>query len=239
MIDSIPNTTRDVKEYSNRFLSVTGFASLGVKDRSGYYETSYYRKVKTEREFLQAVLDAKNGSVKVMEIAKDLNLGWKELNLSSEEAKKYSFITKYRDPMNGFTNPTLASSGVSQLSIADIDGLTIFSKKGKTIKHAEIKLQRSENDVVLRNLNFDGMWQWDDTGKHKEAGWAYIKVNGANNVWIDHCKFSIAADGLIDTENGGSNITISWSEFGLPANENPPENSDIYQSIQYMEEKYT
>lgn len=82
------------------------------------------------------------------------------------------------------------------------------------------------------------MWQWDDTGKHKEVGWTFIKVNGANNVWIDHCKFSIAADGLIDTENGGSNITISWSEFGLPANENPTEDSDIYQSIQYMEEKF-
>lgn len=237
-IDSIPNTTRDMKDYDNSFLSVTGYASLGVNDRSRYIDTSYYRKVKNEREFLQAILDARNGHVKVIEIARDINLGWKELNLSSEEAKKYNFITKYRDPMNGYTNPTLAASGVSQLSIADVDGLTIFSKKGKTIRHVEMKLQRSTNDIVIRNLNFDGMWQWDDTGKHKEVGWTFIKVNGANNVWIDHSKFSIAADGLIDTENGGTNITISWSDFGLPANENPTEDSDIYQSIQYMEEKY-
>lgn len=132
-IDSIPNTTRDIRDYDNSFLSVTGFASLGVNDRSSYIGTSYYSKVKTGREFLQAILDARNGSVKVIEIAKDINLGWTELNLSSEEAKKYSFITKYRDPMNGFTNPTLASSGVSQLSIADVDGLTIFSKKGKQL----------------------------------------------------------------------------------------------------------
>ncbi|MBO1514169.1 hypothetical protein [Metabacillus bambusae] len=238
VIDSIPNTTRNIMDYDDSFLSVTGFASLGVNDRSNYIGTSYYRKVKTEREFLQAILDAKSGSVKVIEVARDINLGWAELNLSSEEAKKYNFITKYRDPMNGFTNPTLASSGVSQLSVSDVDGLTIFSKKGNTIRHVELKLQRSSNDIVIRNLNFDGMWQWDDTGKHKEVGWTFIKVNGANNVWIDHSKFSIAADGLIDTENGGSNITISWSEFGLPANENPTEDSDIYQSIQYMEEKY-
>ncbi|MBY0149481.1 hypothetical protein [Neobacillus niacini] len=237
-IDSIPNTTRNIKDYDNSYLSVTGYASLGVNDRSHYIDTSYYRQVKTEREFLQAILDAGNGSVKVIEVAKDLNLGWKALNLSSEEAKKYRFIRKYRDPMNGFTNPTLASSGVSQLDINNVDGLTIFSKKGKTIRSAEFKLQNSTNDIVIRNLYFDGMWQWDDTGKHKEVGWTFIKVNGANNVWIDHCKFSIAADGLIDTENGGSNITISWSEFGLPANENPPEDSDIYQSIQYMEGKY-
>jgi len=237
-IDSIPNTTRSFKDYDNSYLSVTGYASSGVNDRSRYIDTPYYRQVKTEREFLQAILDAENGRVKVIEVAKDLNLGWKALNLSSEEAKKYRFIRNYRDPMNGFTNPKLATSGVSQLDINNVDGLTIFSKKGKTIRSAEFKLQRSTNDIVIRNLNFDGMWQWDDTGKHKEVGWTFIKINGANNVWIDHCKFTIAADGLIDTENGGSNITISWSEFGLPANENPPEDSDIYQSIQYMEGKY-
>ncbi|WHX98720.1 hypothetical protein [Neobacillus sp. DY30] len=237
-IDSIPHTNRAFKDYDNSFLSVSGYASLGVKDRSQYIDTSNYRQVKTEREFLQAILDAQAGNVKVIEVAKDLNFGWTSLNLSSDEAKKYRFITKYRNPMNGFTNPKIASSGVSQLNIDGVDGLTIFSKKGQTIRSVEIKLQRSMNDIVLRNLNFDGMWQWDDTGKHKEVGWSFIKINGANNVWIDHCKFTIASDGLIDTENGGSNITISWSEFGLPANENPPEDSDIYQSIQFMEEKY-
>ncbi|WP_449540152.1 hypothetical protein [Ferdinandcohnia sp. Marseille-Q9671] len=238
VIDSIPNTTREFKDYDNSFLSVTGYASLGVNDRSKYIDTSFYRQVKTEREFLQAILDAKSGSVKVIEVAKDLNFGWSNLNLSKEEAAKYRFITKYRDPMNGFTNPNLASSGVSQMNIDGIDGLTIFSKKGKTIRSVELKLARSTNDIIFRNLKFDGMWQWDDTGKHKEVGWSFIKVNGANNVWIDHCKFTIASDGLIDTENGGSNITISWSQFGLPASENPAQDSDIYQSIQFMEEKY-
>ncbi|KAB8127498.1 hypothetical protein F9U64_17785 [Gracilibacillus oryzae] len=237
-IDSIPNTTRSIKDYDQSFLSVTGYAAEGVNDRSQYIGTSYYRKVKTEREFLQAILDAGNDSVKVIEVAKDLNLGWNALNLTEEEQKKYRFIKQYRDPMNGFTNPNLAASGVSQLDVNNVDGLTIFSKKGKTIRHTEINLQRSTNDIVIRNMNFDGMWQWDDTGNHKEVGWTFIKVNGANNVWIDHSKFSIAADGLIDTENGGSNITISWSEFGLPADETPAKDSDIYQSIQFMEAKY-
>ena len=226
------------KKSNKSFMSVTGFASLGVKDRSEYHGTSYYRKVMNGREFLQAILDASNGTVKVIEVAKDLDLGWLALNLSKEEAKTYSFVTKYPNPTNGFTNPLLAESGVSKLSIANIDGLTIFSKKGKTIKHAEIKLQGSVNDIVIRNLNFDEMWQWDDTGKHKEVGWSFIKVNGANNVWIDHCKFSIAADGMIDVENGASNITLSWCEFGLEATEKPDKDSSIYQSINFMEDKY-
>ena len=46
VIDSIPNTTRNIMEYDKSFQSVTGFASLGVNDRSNYIGTSFYRKVK-------------------------------------------------------------------------------------------------------------------------------------------------------------------------------------------------
>jgi len=237
---SIPNTSRVIKSYDNSFLSVTGFASLkgGVNDRSKYVGTSYYRIVKSEREFLQAILDAKSGSVKAIEIVVNLNLGWKELNLSSDEIKKYTFISKYEKPTNGYTNPTLESNGVSKLDISDTNGLTIFSTKANTIKHVELKLQSSSNDIVIRNLNFDEMWQWDDVGNHKEVGWTFIKVNGANNVWLDHCKFAIGADGMVDIENGSSGITFSWCEFGLEANENPASDSAIYKSINYMEQKY-
>ena len=82
------------------------------------------------------------------------------------------------------------------------------------------------------------MWQWDDTGKHKEVGWTFIKVNGVNNLWVDHCKFATGADGMVDIENGSSGITFSWCEFGLEANENPASDSAIYKSISYMEQKY-
>jgi len=241
VISSIPNTTRTLKSYDNSFLSVTGYASLsgGVKDRSSYVGTSYYRTVKTSREFLQALLDAKSGSVKVIEIAANLNLGWKELNLSSTEIQKYNFVAKYEDPTNGYTNPTLQANGVSKINVSDTNGLTIFSTSGSTIKHAELKLQSSANDIVIRNLNFDEMWQWDDVGNHKEVGWTFIKVNGANNVWIDHCKFAIGADGMVDIENGSSGLTFSWCKFGLEANTNPASDSAIYKSITYMEQKYT
>lgn len=222
---SIPNTTKVEKRYDSSFLSVPGYASLGVNDRSQYIGTSYYRTVDNGREFLRAILDASSGTVKVIEVTGDLNLGWDELALSSEERATYSFISKYPNPSNGFTNPLF-------------DGLTIFSTSGKTIRHAELKLQGSVNDIVFRNLNFDEMWQWDDSGQHKEVGWTFIKVNGANNVWIDHCKFSIAADGMIDLENGSTNVAFSWNEFGLTADQNPSADSSIYKSIEFMEQKY-
>jgi len=237
-IDSIPNTSRTIQDYDDSFLSVTGFASLGVNDRSSYVGTSYYRKVENEKEFLQAILDARNADVKVIEIVEDLNMGWKNLNLDQEEITEYNFIKQNQEPVNGLTNPNIISSGVSELQINDVDGLTIFSKSGNTIRHLELVLQRNSNDIVIRNLNFDGMWQWDDSGAHKEVSWGFIVVNGANNVWIDHCSFSIAGDGLIDLKNGASNITVSWSSLGLKANESPEPDSDIYQSINFMEEKY-
>lgn len=235
----IPGTIRNEKAYDESFLSVTGFASVdgAIKDRTEYIGTEQYREVTNEREFLQALLDAQTGAVKVIELKADLNLGYTELGLTSEEARTFN-IAKYGNPTNGFTNPEIEASGVSKLNISDTDGLTIFSKEGHTIKHVEIKIQSSSSDIVLRNLNFDGMWQWDDTGKHKEVGWSFIKVNGANNVWIDHCSFTHAADGMLDMENGASGVTLSWCTFGVEADENPSPESMIYKSITHMEERY-
>ncbi len=237
-VNEIPGTIREVKDYDESFLSVTGFASLGVKDRSEYIGTAYYREVTNEREFLQALADAQTGEVKVIEVQNDLNLGWNELNLSSEERKQFNFISKYGAPSYGFTNPSLEASGASKLNISNTDGLTIFSKNASTIRHTELKLQASSKDLVIRNLNFDEMWQWDDTGAHKEVGWTFIKVNGANDVWIDHCTFAMGADGMLDMENGAAGVTLSWCEFGLEADENPSSDSPIYKSITYMEQKY-
>ena len=124
-VNEIPGTIREVKDYDESFLSVTGFASLGVKDRSEYIGTAYYREVTNEREFLQALADAQTGEVKVIEVQNDLNLGWNELNLSSEERKQFNFISKYGAPSYGFTNPSLEASGASKLNISNTDGLTI------------------------------------------------------------------------------------------------------------------
>ncbi|MGN0484327.1 MAG: RICIN domain-containing protein, partial [Lachnospiraceae bacterium] len=234
----IPNTTRTIQEYDDSFTDVVGFGEKEIHSRIDSIGTEQYRKVASEREFLQAVSDAAAGKVHVIEITKDLNLGYLEVGLTDEEKKTFSFFKKYEDPTNGYTNPVMEKSGVSKLDISNVNGLTIFSKTGCKIKHTELKLQKSANDVVIRNLSFDEMWQWDDTGKHKEVGWTFIKVNGATNVWIDHCSFTDAADGLIDIENGSSGITISWCQIGAAAMTDPPKDSAIYPSIQYMEQQY-
>lgn len=69
----------------------------------------------------------------------------------------------------------------------------------------------------------------------REPGWSFIKINGCNNVWIDHCSFGIAFDGNIDIENGSSGITISWCTFG---DTDTSQSSMIYRTAQYLEAIY-
>lgn len=237
----IPNTNRTFSDYNSSFLSVTGYAKGNVKDRSEYVGTDKYRVVTTDAEFFQALVDAKSDKVEVIEIAEDLNLGINEL---SDEAKEIWTPTAYGIPGSyyvetpQYTNLLLKQTGVSKLDISGIDGLTIFSQKGNTIKHATFKLQNTCNDIIIRNLKFDDMWQWDETGDYKAVGWAFIKVNGATNVWIDHCSFTIAGDGSVDLENGASGVSISWCTFGEETTRTPSNNSPIYRSISYMEMLY-
>lgn len=240
VITQIPGTERTIESFDKSFFSVTGFASVDskVNDRTKYIGTEYYKEVHDERDFLDALVGAKGGKVKVIELKADLNLGWNELALNSDEKKIYNFISKYGNPSNGFTNPELEESGVTKMKLGFLDGITIFSEEGNTIKHTEINLTSSSKDIIIRNITFDGMWQWDDTGAHKEVGWSLMKINGAKDIWFDHCTFTHAADGMIDLENGSSGVTLSWCKFGVEADEDPSPDSQIYKSITYMEERY-
>jgi|GEM_PF-2063337 len=62
------------------------------------------------------------------------------------------------------------------------------------------------------------MWEWDDASKgdYDKNDWDFIAIgNGAtaSNIWIDHCTFTKAYDGIIDTKGGSYNITFSWSKY--------------------------
>lgn len=247
VVTEIPGTVSTESSYNSSFLSITGFASVNgnVHDRSEYVGTEYYRVIDDEKDFLDAIKDAQSGKVKVMEITKDLDLGYKYLTelLTKDVLRKYNFVREYKRPSNeltnvngGFTNPLMEKSGVTQINIGNIDGLTIFSPNGNAIKHTELKI--TGNDIVIRNLHFKEMWQWDDAGAQKEVGWSNMKINGGKNIWVDHCTFEIASDGNIDLENGATGVTISWCKIGDEATEKPSEDSSIYQSIMFMEGRY-
>lgn len=249
--DSELKKTSIEKAFDGSFFSASGFAAANVKDRSQYKEgDEEYRVVNNEVEFFKALTDAKKGIVKVIELKADMNLGWWEL---SDEAKSAgsAFISAYSGidslAFTPLSNPTLLETGLSDMRLSDIDGLTIFSQLGNTIRHAQFQLQSSVNDLVMRNISINEVWEWDDytggsgfgstggKGNHKRVGWSPVKINGSKNVWFDHCSFGLGFDGCVDIENGAEGISITWCKVG---DTDQSVGSMIYKTAMYMEQLY-
>ncbi|HEX7312672.1 MAG TPA: immunoglobulin domain-containing protein [Pyrinomonadaceae bacterium] len=164
-----------------------------------------YRKVYTAND-LVAALGSK--TTKVIEIMNDLDLGYNEVPASARTGA-------LRAAAAPLTHPVLIASGVSTIDIQDKTGLTIFSANGATIRHAEFNVKRA-NNLLIRNLKFDELWEWDESskGKFDKQDWDFITVDmTSDNVWIDHCTFTKAYDGVVDVKGGSKNVTISWSSF--------------------------
>lgn len=195
-----------VQAAGNTDYNLTGFSQGNTGGGSiSESDTSKYKKVYNAADLAAAL--KKNSGVKVVEIMNDLNLGWNEI----PSAAQTSPFAKHNDAL---THPVLKQTGVSKLTIDSFNGLTIFSANGAKIKHAAISVKRSSN-VIIRNLEFDELWEWDEAtkGDYDKNDWDYITLEENSNVWIDHCTFNKAYDGLVDSKKGTSGVTISWSLF--------------------------
>ena len=114
-------------------------------------------------------------------------------------------------------HPVLRQTGVSLIDIQKKSGLTIFSANGATIRHGDFNVKASAN-IIIRNLKFDEMWEWDEAskGNYDENDWDFIDLgNGGTvtNIWIDHCTFTKAYDGIVDIKDGSYSITLSWCKY--------------------------
>jgi pectate lyase len=195
--------------------AVTGGGSMAVDDPR-------YRKVTNATELVAALHAAKASGatpVKVIEIMNDLNLGWNEVGtaVQSDGLLRQNIAPK--------KHPVLLASGVSLLDITGFNGLTIFSRNGATIRHAEFNIKAGTN-LILRNLRFDELWEWDEAthGDYDSNDWDFVTLgDGAgitSGIWVDHCTFTKSYDGVLDIKKGASNVTISWSEV-VPAASGP------------------
>ncbi|MGH7952028.1 MAG: immunoglobulin domain-containing protein [Limisphaerales bacterium] len=182
---------------------------------------------------LAVALNDKKGIVKVIEIMNDLDLGYNEI---PADAKTNS--EPFRADNAPLLHPVLLQTGVSLIDIQKKNGLTIFSANGATIRHAHLNLKNSSN-VIIRNLKFDQLWEWDEAtkGQYDKQNWDFITVGDAGavtNLWIDHCTFTKAYDGIVDIKNGSSGITISWCKYvGDDGYTN--RNSWVYQQLDALE----
>ncbi|WP_025676662.1 ricin B lectin [Paenibacillus massiliensis] len=203
---------------------VAGFAAGTTGGGVVAESNSKYIQVYNATDLAKAL--KKGSGYKVVEIMNDLDLGWNEI----PSAAKNSAFAQYATPL---THPVLKKTGVSKISIDGFNGLTIFSSNGAKIKHAGFTLKRSQN-VIIRNLEFDELWEWDEAtkGDYDRNDWDYINIEESHKIWIDHCTFNKAYDGLVDVKKGSTGVTISWSAF---LGDNGNSNSWVNQQIKELE----
>ena len=267
-------------------LSADGYVKGKISDFTQYEGTSAYRQVKTADELLSAIVDAKDhyanvwsnetatytqvpadgyteenfeGTVHVIEIMNDLNLGYKKLSNThgivdnfAPNASKWVDYLCFSDMFN--------ENGISQIKVENTSDLLIYSKNGAKLTHCGFKLT-SDNNVVFRNLEFDEMWQWEDAprsdtsaiGDYDWFGWAYFKIAFCGYIWIDHCTFGKSYDGQIDYSNpnytdnagvafrapygadGGNGLHISWCIFNAGSDD---KDGYLYKMMEKIEEHY-
>lgn len=266
-VSTIPGTENHVEEkyYDSSFLSVPGYIEDGVNDRSQYYEeyvqyneeqkaafiaaggkaedyvnqnTKHYAVAHNEAEFCAVI---GNGELKVIELAADVNLGYKYLESLGVGSPLIVEAPDYNKGNVPTTSPDIIRDGQSKMNLENRNGLTIYSKNGSTIYHCEVALQYCK-DVVIRNIGIQGLNEWDDflpeengtPGYHKQYDWDDISIYDCQNIWIDHCTLGIAYDGSVDITDG-STVTISWCEIGQP-DENTL--NEMQNTMDYMEQLY-
>lgn len=182
---------------------------------------SNYYKVSTSEDFLSALVNIKKtGKPSVIELVNDIGIGSLEIG---DALTKYSSIIKAHSAQP-LLHPTLLQTGVSMLMLKDYSNLTIYSKNGSSIEHACIDINNSSN-IIIRNIVFDELWEWDEAthGDYDRNDWDYVTIEGGSTgIWIDHCTFYKAYDGIVDIKKAIStdttDVTISWSKF-LPESE--------------------
>ncbi len=224
----------------NSAFNLTGFGNATTGGGFVAEGNSAYIKVTNALDLANALVSAYKtaGSVKVIEITTNLDLGWNEIGSVVQNLAS----TPFRSHNAPQLHPRLLTTGVSLIDMKPKSGLTIFSANGATIRHATFNFKSTAN-IIVRNLKFDEMWEWDEAtkGNYDKNDWDFIDLgNGGSvsNIWVDHCTFTKTYDGILDTKAGSSAITISWCKYtGDDGATNG--NSFVWQQINTLESNKT
>ena len=83
-------------------------------------------------------------------------------------------------------------------------GPNVTLSGGMTIAGGDLNSMIS--NVIVRNLTVKGR---GISGSPVDT----FALRFAHHVWVDHCAFSDAPDGMLDATRGSSSVTVSWSKF--------------------------
>ena len=97
------------------------------------------------------------------------------------------------------------SSGKSNMTIMALPGKKLISNQQNATNSGILYLKGS--NLLLRNLTFEG------PGAYDCDGWDNLCLDGAKNVWVDHCDFQDGCDGNFDIKGKSDNISVTWCRF--------------------------
>jgi pectate lyase len=97
------------------------------------------------------------------------------------------------------------STDKNNLTIMALPGKKLISNKQNESESGILYLKGS--NLLLRNLTFEG------PGAYDCDGWDNLCLDGAKNVWVDHCDFQDGCDGNFDIKAKSDNITVTWCRF--------------------------
>lgn len=115
-------------------------------------------------------------------------------------------------------NVTGNSTGKSVGIIRVRPHTTIYATgDGATIRRGTLEIHGAWN-IIIRNLRFRDLWEFDPTGAYDRLGWDYVRITNAgeifsHHIWVDHCDFGKVYDGQCDIVHGSDCITVSWCRF--------------------------
>ncbi|ADL50928.1 pectate lyase family protein [Clostridium cellulovorans] len=212
--------------------AVSGEKAIGYgANATGGGDTKNIFYVNTKKELLAAIsAKIKDAKGTVITDAPKIIVIQKDINLCSDSTGK-EYIPGVSDPK---TMPWKSGSDMASDVIVRVKSNTTLIGKdgGVTLSGGGIKLGTGTNNVVIKNISFEDAYDffpiWSSNEWNTELD--NMCVEGATNVWIDHCTFSdgknpekakgctdkntpIHHDGLLDVKAGADNVSISHCLF--------------------------
>lgn len=106
-----------------------------------------------------------------------------------------------------FGEGSMISEVVTNKTLLGLKGVKLVST-ARVNNGGILGLKEGSNNVIIRNLIFEGPGAFDVDGKD------LLQNTGCTNLWVDHCEFYDGVDGNFDNTKKADNITISWCKFG-------------------------
>ncbi len=134
-------------------------------------------------------------------------------NAAPVTASTYADLTaklKLTTPQVILVSGTIACSYTSVLvndkTIIGLPGARLINTDQTATGSGILSLKPGSNNVIIRNLIFEGPGAYDVDGRDN-------LTSEATNIWVDHCEFQDGTDGNFDNKGAADNVTISWCKF--------------------------